>query len=229
MATENLEMAETQDVVAGFAADAGAPGEEAAAPHASDAAPRFGGDALRRRLNMPNFVLVGLFLAGVGCLYAMSLHVGPRKASANETSAEAKVDAALTQLTTAPRTAELQKETRGIVDTFYYEARQRQVPLDKLTGNPFAFEAAVDTSRLPAQDDAAPAAPVPQGAAEAMAAAAQLKLQSVLRGTHGATAMISNNLLSEGQVINGWTVQSIEPRQVTLTWNDQQYVLKMPR
>ena len=41
-------------------------------------------------------------------------------------------------------------------------------------------------------------------------------------------AMISNNLLREGQDIGGWTVVRIQPKEVVLGWQDKQYVLTPP-
>jgi len=59
-----------------------------------------------------------------------------------------------------------------------------------------------------------------------MAEVRKLRLQSVLVGRQTA-AMVSNNLLTTGQTINGWTVSRIEPREVELTWKDQKYVLEL--
>lgn len=230
MATENLDRAQPASMAAEFAGELNAKLAGGAAHPSGPAVQAPSGHRFARRLNMPNLVLAGLFMGGIACLYLMSLHVGPKTASADEQNAEAKMDAALTQLSAMPKAAQLQKETNAIVNTFYYEAKQRQIPIEQLEGNPFIYTPPVDDLKPPASSDDAPAPPpVPQGAAEAMAAVQQLKLQSVLSGTHGATAMISNNLLSEGQVINGWTVKTIEPRQVLLTWSDQQYLLRMPR
>ena len=65
---------------------------------------------------------------------------------------------------------------------------------------------------------------------EAAAAAKRMQLQSILSSTHGKrkVAMISNNLLTEGQRIDGWTVVQIQPRSVTLKWKDRTFVLRMP-
>ena len=55
-----------------------------------------------------------------------------------------------------------------------------------------------------------------------------LVLQSVLMGTRNASAMISGNLLAEGENIQGWTLQEINPRYVVLTWKEHKHVLKLP-
>jgi hypothetical protein len=60
-----------------------------------------------------------------------------------------------------------------------------------------------------------------------MQAAKTLTLQSVLTGASGATAVISNNLLAEGQTIRGWTISKILSKEVLLTWKEQTFVLKM--
>lgn len=229
MGTEELTMTELNPMAAEFAGDRSPGAAKPAVPVASTASI----SEAHRRINTPNLVLVGLFVAGIACLYLLSMRAGPSKASAEEAAAEAKVDAALSQLAAIPKADDLKRETSAIVDTFYYEAKQRQIPLDKLACNAFAYKAAASEAESQSEalggEEQGPPVHVHQDEREAMAAASQLKLQSVLSGWQGATAMISNNLLSEGQVINGWTVKSIESRQVVMAWKDKTYVLKMPR
>ena len=55
------------------------------------------------------------------------------------------------------------------------------------------------------------------------------ELQSVLSGAQGAVAMISGDLLTEGQDVKGWTVRSIAPREVVLAREGLEYVLQMPK
>jgi len=184
-------------------------------------------------LKQGNLLLAVLFVAGLGCVYLMSLRNGPARASAQQKDQELKVDSALTQL--RAKSAQASKggptDTNGLVDTFYYETRQRQIPAEEMPGNPFEFKAPVGSSPMPVtgptEEDASNAVGAKR-LSEALEAARQLKLQSILTGANGATAMVSNNLLTEGQIIVGWTVKKIEGRQVTLAWNDQTYVLKMP-
>jgi len=79
----------------------------------------------------------------------------------------------------------------------------------------------VEAKSAPVEDEGA------KELSEAMVAVRDLRLQSVLIGKSGATAIISNNLLSEGQTIQGWTVSKIQAREVLLVWKDQKFVLKM--
>ncbi|MDP7162711.1 MAG: hypothetical protein QF792_04375, partial [Phycisphaerae bacterium] len=45
-----------------------------------------------------NLVLTGLFIAGMACVYLMSLHDGPARATAQQQAAELQVDSALKSL-----------------------------------------------------------------------------------------------------------------------------------
>ncbi len=199
--------------------------EPAPPPQAPVAAPS---DAIRKAVSA-NMLLMGLFVAGIACLWMLSLRKGPATASAQETVVESTVDTALAELT--PTTGKNSKETAAVLDTFYYEAKHRQIPQGRLKANPFVYampQKAVAAAPEP-QATPAPRAPVAVSAEtqEAMAAVKKLSLQSVLMGNHQTVAMISNNLLGEGQTIEGWTVSSIESRTVTLTWKDQKYMLQM--
>lgn len=180
-----------------------------------------------------NLLLIAMPLISAAVLYGLSLRGGPSSASAQSVRNEQQVDSVITSLSAV--TGEVSKvKTQTILDNFYHEARQRQIPLDKVKGNPFVFniKAPVDSASgtgaqntvviIPAQ------APVNVELDAARNALKQLNLQSVLTGGSGRPiATISNNLLTEGQVISGWTVFKIDPTEVTLKWKDQTHVLRM--
>lgn len=179
-----------------------------------------------------NLLLIALFAAALGALYLLRLRATPAQASAEQLRVQSEVDAALTNLSNVRLAA--REPTDGapdVADVFYFEAEHRQIPLSELRGNPFVFVAPSPKTY--------PLVPLKTGAqetnkeeaqqlSEALAAVKTLRLQSVLTGEHGATAMISNNLLTEGQKIRGWTVESIRSRQVVLIWQGHTYVLRMP-
>jgi hypothetical protein len=172
-----------------------------------------------------NLILAGLFAAGVLCLYLLNLRVGPNTASAEEQAVTDQVNAAILQLNaSAGKKAD---DTDDVVNTFYYEAKERQIPVSELLGNPFVFKAASPGANLSGGDDGLEDANVNQ--LDAVAAVKKLQLQSVLTGEHGAVAMVSGNLLTEGQEVDGWTVRSIDPRQVVLARGGMEYVLQMPK
>ncbi|MFA6133125.1 MAG: hypothetical protein WC869_03795 [Phycisphaerae bacterium] len=185
-----------------------------------------------RRLKQGNLLLVLLFGSGLACVYLMSLRNGPATASAQQQDNDAQVTTVLTELKAgAAKRAQPTPKALAVVDTFYYQTRQRQIPPEQLAGNPFEFKQRKSDQPAPvaaAQTENEETAAGELRQSDALAAVKQLRLQSVLTGPRGNTAMISNNLLSEGQVIQGWSVAKIMPREVTLTWKDQTFQLKMP-
>ncbi|MDY6914165.1 MAG: hypothetical protein SVT52_06905 [Planctomycetota bacterium] len=178
-------------------------------------------------LNRNNLILVVLFAVGIGCVYLLSLRSGPAEASAWQQQAELDVQNAITAWSQAD--LDTPKTTEQLVKKFYYEAKQRQIPLSELNGNPFVFKLPVAACRpIGKPEPVEPKETIEQRKlSEALQAARRLKLQSVLTGSAGATAMISNNLLTKGQMIDGWTISEIRPQQVTLRWNEHMYVLKI--
>ncbi|MCJ7544016.1 MAG: hypothetical protein MUP47_05525 [Phycisphaerae bacterium] len=177
-----------------------------------------------------NTPLAVLFAAALASVYLLSLRHGPASAMAQEKAEDGQVETALAQW--QART-EVAKRTAGtaadLVTTFYYETQQRQIPPERLAGNPFEFKPLSSAPAVPLASAAEPEPPGgdPSGTIDALSALKELRLQSVLAGPHGATAMISNNILTEGQVIRGWTIIKIEPESATLKWQDQTVELKM--
>jgi hypothetical protein len=178
-----------------------------------------------------NALLLAMPVIAAGVLYALSLRGGPAAASAQQLQNELQVESAISSLTA--KTSDVNKvKTQGILDNFYHEAKQRQIPLERLQGNPFVFKAPSGgnpkTAATKPVEIVPVAPPVDNDLTAAMNAVKQMHLQSILSGSSGrAIATISNNLLTEGQTISGWTVGKIAPTEVTLTWRDQTYVLKM--
>ena len=181
-----------------------------------------------RYASKANLVLVGLFAAGLMCLYLLSLRGGPAKASAEQSTAELQVDAALVHFVKTPVNSKRRDLAKSLVRQFYLDVKQRQIPLSDLLDNPFVFVPLPGTAKQgPAAPAAAPKPVVDIAEAQAMESVNKLQLQSILMGSHGATAMISNNLLTEGQTIVGWKVSEIRSREVILTRGNKTYVLKM--
>jgi hypothetical protein len=179
-------------------------------------------------------MLVGMAIVGVAAVYVLRLRVGPEIASAEQLEAETRVDAALMLLNQASDPNAM--DTESVVGTFYYDATERQVPPWKLAGNPFVFEAPKppekEPSTDPAYDDSASGAHrgvanARQHMARALQAVRELELQSVLMGPREPMAMISSNLLARGQMIEGWTVAEIRPREVVLSWGTETHLLVM--
>ena len=169
---------------------------------------------------------MGLFAAGLAFLYVMNLMKGPATASAQQMQAQSDVEQALIKLSSSGAAPGPGKTTAAIVETFYCEAKHRQIPADSLKSNPFVFKA-IPPAPPPAPPEAnVVVKSVEPGVAEAMDAVKALSLRSVLMGAKPA-AIISDNLLTEGQSIHGWTVTKILAREVHLSWKDKTHILKM--
>ena len=176
-----------------------------------------------------NMLLIALFAAGLLGVYLLSLRGGPAKASAQQLQAQRQVDEALRSMSVVANGDD--RSAKSIVDTFYQEAKLRQIPLKKLKVNPFVFRLNVmnDSVTPTPANPSGLSVPTLDDPSSVIEAVKQLSLQTILSGADGkAKAMISNNLLSEGQGIAGWTISKINPRDVVLTWKDQTYTLKLP-
>ena len=204
------------------------PTTEIAPPAAEDRkVPVIGG--VWRWFKEGNTPLVVMFAAALAGVYVLSLRQGPSTASAQDEAEDGQVELALAAW--QARTEATKKaggSAHDLVNTFYYETKQRQIPLERLVGNPYEFKVPAATPLLPlAETSQLQTAPEESPQGDALSAVKELRLQSVLAGPHGATAMISNNILTEGQVIRGWTIVKIDPESVLLRWNDQTVELKM--
>ncbi len=179
------------------------------------------GDVLRG-----NMLLPVLLIGGVIGVYLLSLTGGPAIASAEQKQTELRVDTMLTALAADPTNG---KRAEEVVRSFYCDARQRQVPRKDLRANPFVFVIAGDSSDPGAKPSRREHILRVEELKEARLMAQELRLQSVMQGPQGSTAVISDKLVQQGQVINGWTVETIEPRRVILKWRDYTHELKLKR
>jgi len=178
-----------------------------------------------------NMILAGMILAGIGCIYVLSVFEVPSQATAGQSAIETGVDMAIEKRDKPSRT-DLQKraQTNRILATLNYKASERQIPPDDLRGNPFVF--VPPSSGSPEPIDGEAERTVSAAASElsnALGAVQQLELQSILSGGSERIAIISDKLVHEGQTIQGWTVKQIQPRSVLLAWRNRTYVLKLPR
>jgi len=181
-------------------------------------------------LTQGNLALLAMFAAGVAGLYALRLRNCPSTALADQSLAHAKVEAALDVLGAAPTAAEAQRKSsaKAIVSEFYTAARQRQIDVRALQGDPFVLrlQPPAATQPVKAKPEPKPEKKVPDDLQRAMEAVKTLKLTSVISGLSTA-AMVSSNVVAVGETINGWTVIRIAPTEVELAWRDKRYILRM--
>lgn len=183
-----------------------------------------------------NIVMGVLLAAGAVTVYALRWHKGPQAASAQQQQVDSQVECAILRYATdggtgsAPATG---KGTKDVIQSFYDQVAEKQVPLKDLRKNPFRFVKPIQVAAASRPSDAGLQAAIPpkplvdESEVAAQAALRKLHLQSVMMGGNGGTAIISNNLLTIGQKIECFTVVSITQEAVVLKCQDKEYVLKM--
>jgi hypothetical protein len=177
-----------------------------------------------------------MFLGGLTWVFFASRQFTPVEMSEEDRKNQTYIDAGLQNMMKISSGKEKHREKmRGMIRSIYFEAKNRQIPMDELKHNPFVFEPAVakapkpepvktrpvDTPKRKPEDDKPPE-PVEQPPP-----IDGLRLQSVLLG-NPASAMISGSMVNEGQTLQGWKIVKIEASRVVLQWKDRQYVLRMP-
>lgn len=190
----------------------------------------------KSQMTRANIVLAVLFVGGAATVYALSLRKGPAEASAEQKLIESSVDSAILRLKYAPargsNALNARNVARDLLSSFSDRIVKSQVPLDKLDKNPFKFAPLARRASPPItepQPQPKQPAKTPEQITyeQAMERLSRLRLQSVMMDSSGSAAIISNNLLTVGQQMEGFTVKRIGPKSVVLTWGGQEFVLKM--
>jgi hypothetical protein len=235
------EQAETQATqgesgMATFGQDGGQasqPKPAAAAPVSLPKASPFKG------IDLSYVTLAVLVLAGAAGLYWIKTECGPRAASASQVRAQSQIDTALVQLGNVNVNDE---RTQSLVEEIYYEAAQRQIPVEQLDANPFLLQLTpvlVDAAQqeqtdmtpdeLAAARARAEAARKQKKLAEYVELLAQLELRSVIFKPDGSSsALINDFVLYQGETIQGWQIAEIRPNEIVLTRGEFSTVMRMP-
>jgi hypothetical protein len=208
------------------------PVPEKAPPHR----PHSHRNTYKAQMTRANIILAVLFAGGAATVYGLSVRKGPAEASAEQKLAESSVDSALLRLQggagRGTDALSARKITRDLLSNFSDRIVKNQIPLDKLEKNPFVFippevrgvqPIIVRTGSKPKVEET----PEEITQKQAMERLSRLRLQSVMMGSSGSAAVISNNLLTEGQQTEGFTVKKISSKSVVLTWRGQEFILKM--
>ena len=179
-----------------------------------------------------NIVLAVMTAASLGAVGLLALRAKPQAASAEETQAGTQLEATIAMLDMPAHVRDGKADT--MKEAFYCESARRQIPMEKLLGNPFVFvspEPPPETTTKPDKSSSRSAKRQSLSRNEefsrAMREVRKLELESVLLGPQGPVAMISGNLLAKGQIISGWTISEIRPLEVVLTWRNRKHALKI--
>lgn len=193
-------------------------------------------NSYKTQMMRSNIFLIVLFIGGAAAVYGLSLRKGPAEASAEQQTVEIQVDSAILRIANeepnkakAPSSGQI---TSQILENFYDRIAERQIPLSDLKKNPFVFVPTAPPKPIVVKNSSDPKAveksPEEKRREETTAAFKTLHLQSVMMGRDGGTALISNNLLTAGQTIEGFKIKSISPRLVVLVRDGKEFVLEMP-
>jgi len=198
---------------------------------------RRGASPYRAQMARANVMLAVLFIGGSAVVYGLLLRRRPAEASAQDQLAEAQVDDALLRIsklapsgTGKPAPGRI---TRELLQSFRTEISKHQVPLNRLSKDPFVFVPPLGKVAVPLRHTDTPAGnhqridPERETLEQAKARFASLRLQSIMMGRSGSSAIISNNLVTVGQRIEGFTVESITRKAVVLVWENNRFTLKM--
>ena len=172
-------------------------------------------------------LLAGTMILGIVGLYLVSRDqpapVPPAKASDAQIAIALMELAGKTDSPRSPRTPEL-------VATLDDKAERAAQPLANVS--PFIFKplllaGATPSSRPVAHPTTVPAQPDEKDVA--LRAVQQLRLQGIVTGPGGARAVISDRMVSVGDLVDGWTVRTVSPSAVVLAWKEQTYTLRLER
>ncbi len=162
-------------------------------------------------------LVVALVVVGLLSLLLMIRRSQPQAASATENASDKRIESAITRLTGVR--SEMAGRMDEIVKKFYEFSDVIQVKANELAKNPFEVEGfAQDLSAGAGIDD-------PAGQAEFLRRqrleqqAKTLKLVSIMRSAEqGTCCMINDQILRQGDVIDGFKIVEIANNTVTLAW-----------
>ncbi len=182
--------------------------------------------------NRGSLVLFGLVLAGVGLTYLMFLRTGPKAADAAALQQNQQASQTIsTFLNDGNANIKLMesmlKNTKKVVEQFLNYPNMTQVPLSDLKTNPFRFapqKAAGET-----ESEAITRKRREEERLATLKAVQGLQLQSVMHGEARKACMINNTLVQEGQAIEGFTIEKINPQGIIVKSGVYRFELKMQK
>jgi hypothetical protein len=186
----------------------------------------------KKPANRGSLVLFGLVLAGVGLTYLMFLRTGPKSADAAVAAQSAEASNTInTFLNDGGSNIKLMetmlKSTEKVVQQFLNYPSMTQVPLSALKTNPFRYA----TPKAPGETESEAAAKRrhEEERVATLKAVQGLNLQSVMHGGTRKACMINNTLVQEGQTIESFTVEKINPQGIIVKNGAYRFELKMQK
>ncbi len=171
----------------------------------------------KTQLKRSTYLLVGLLVIGMMCLWFMIKKSGPSQASAAQLSAEQlqqqQLEAAITRITGVKD--QMFNSIDKVIKKFYDCANTKQVNVEELSKNPFRTdEVVVDVV-------------VDDSQSQLAIAQSELELISIMGTERGNCCMINDDLLYEGDMIKGFKITRITNDVVMLKSSQGQIQLKL--
>ncbi len=195
------------------------PGDLGKQPQGSEAQDYLTVAANSNNLRKSTILVVILICIGLVGLWFMIRKSRPQIASAGSaTDEETKIEVAISRLTGV--SSEMSNRMDEVVTKFYEFSDVCQVEVEELAKNPFEVEIATEVKeeeKGPTEEEKAlEAARLRQ--AELQKQAATLKLLSIMQQEEGNACMINDQILTQGQSIEGFTIVHIGNDFVELTY-----------
>ena len=175
-------------------------------------------------------IAVGLVLALAGGGYLWKTHSGPADAAAAELQADEASQSVSKFLDGGTKNVAMMekmlRDTEKVVQQFLNYPSMKQVPLADLHTNPFRFRAENADTGKPNESEAAAKRRREEERQAVLKAVGDLNLQSVINGSHK-SCMINNTLYTEGEQIDGFIVEKINPGSVVVKNGVYRFELRM--
>jgi hypothetical protein len=163
------------------------------------------------------YLLVGLFILSLVCLWFMIKKTTPRTAAA-AASDQTQIELAISRLTGV--SSEMFHRMDQIVRKFYEFSDVQQVRVNDLVKNPFKHETFLGDLRTGQRRN-------PNSDATTRQLAQDMQLLSIIQSDQGNCCMIDDRILYEGDSIRGFKVREIGDTAVKLQSQESEIVLKL--
>ncbi len=178
-------------------------------------------------------VVFGLILAVAGGGYLWYSNRGPAAADADAADADAASQTVSKFLDGGVANVQLMekmlRDTEKVVQQFLNYPTINQVPLGELQTNPFRFRAPKTENGLPNESEAVAKKRREEERQAILKAVGNLNLQSVIHSGARKSCMINNTLYTEGEQVDDFTVERINPGTVIVKNGVYRFELRMQK
>ncbi len=173
---------------------------------------------IKLKLKDLNVILSLMFVLALGAMYLLGMNTSFAEASPEQQATEQKIELALAKMdSTADALKANAKEKKLINDTLNYRITDRQIPQNRLSGNPFVYKLDWASPRIESGKGSSDQDPN----SYVNAAVGRMDIQSILAGDEGGIAVINERVVHVGDQLNGWTIKAINGESVILQLKNQ--------